>query len=282
MKDNINLDPVFPFLIRKRKEDENSQGSFKTNFYQLLHILEGSIFYRSNEGILKRNAVVSVFIPPLEGFKLRFKGPIYYYNVIINDLFFEELKLRTWDRRLFPFKKDKIIFFTFPKDKDERPTDIISLIMKNLLDEQEKEKTGYKDIIRLKLSELFINLARVSLAKSKIEQEPVPDISASAKGFNEILNYIQENYTESLTLQDVADFAGYSPSYFSRYFKNNTNICLFEYINRIRIKKACLLLKKTNETVLEIAYTVGYNNVSFFNRYFKKITNLSPVEYRRR
>ena len=54
----------------------------------------------------------------------------------------------------------------------------------------------------------------------------------------------------------------------------------FEYINRIRIQKACLMLKRGNLQITEIAFAVGYNNLSFFYRYFSKIMKMTPREYR--
>jgi AraC-like DNA-binding protein len=56
---------------------------------------------------------------------------------------------------------------------------------------------------------------------------------------------------------------------------------LFEYINRTRIRKACLLLRQPGLPVTAIALDVGYNSVSFFNRYFRRVMNVSPREYRR-
>jgi transcriptional regulator GlxA family with amidase domain len=68
---------------------------------------------------------------------------------------------------------------------------------------------------------------------------------------------------------------------FSRRFKARTGYPLFEYINRLRVKRAAALLKRTDMGVLDIALAVGYNNLSFFNRYFRRLTGLTPAEYRR-
>lgn len=57
---------------------------------------------------------------------------------------------------------------------------------------------------------------------------------------------------------------------------------MFEYLNRIRIQKSCLFLKRSSMSIVEIAFSVGYNNLSHFNRYFRRIMGMSPREYRNR
>ena len=70
---------------------------------------------------------------------------------------------------------------------------------------------------------------------------------------------------------------GLNPSYFSRAFKREIGVSVFELINSVRIQKACVMLKRTDMPIIEVAYAVGYNNISFFNRYFRKIMNASPI-----
>jgi AraC-like DNA-binding protein len=78
----------------------------------------------------------------------------------------------------------------------------------------------------------------------------------------------------------MAGLSGFNPSYFSRAFKHKAGMPLFEYVNHLRIRKACILLKRSALSIIEIAFSVGYNNISFFNRYFRKIMKMSPREYR--
>ena len=65
-----------------------------------------------------------------------------------------------------------------------------------------------------------------------------------------------------------------SPASFSREFKGLSGSPLFEFINKVRIHKACSLLKHSDASVTAIAMDVGYNNVSFFNRYFRRIPSI--------
>jgi len=96
----------------------------------------------------------------------------------------------------------------------------------------------------------------------------------------DLTDYIQRHYTEEFSLSELAEKYRISSSYLSALFKQQTGMPLFEYINHVRIEKACLLLKRNQQPIIDIAYAVGYNNLSFFNRYFRKIMKQSPREYR--
>jgi AraC-like DNA-binding protein len=108
-----------------------------------------------------------------------------------------------------------------------------------------------------------------------------PNRTRQPEGIDGVIAAIEANYTDEYSLADLASGLGLTPSYFSHLFHQTAGMPLFEYINTIRIRKACTLLKRTGMSILEIAYAVGYNNLSFFNRYFKKVMNMSPREYKR-
>ncbi len=92
--------------------------------------------------------------------------------------------------------------------------------------------------------------------------------------------YVEERYAEQFCLDFFTAKCAMNTSDFSRRFKELAGCPLFEYLNRQRIARACVLLKSTRLGVLEIAERVGYNNLSFFNRYFQRIMGASPRSYR--
>ncbi|GAB6090259.1 helix-turn-helix domain-containing protein [Spirochaeta dissipatitropha] len=99
---------------------------------------------------------------------------------------------------------------------------------------------------------------------------------------SDALIYIDRNFSRQFTLEFFTNRCALNSSSFSRLFKQSTDSSLFEYINQVRIRQACYLLKRSRSSILEIALSLGYNNISFFNRYFRRITGCSPSEYRRR
>ena len=71
-----------------------------------------------------------------------------------------------------------------------------------------------------------------------------------------------------------------SYKYFSRYFKNTFNTTLSDYIMKLRLERAELLLTSTSLPVTDISLQTGFNNISFFIRSFKQAYGLTPLQYR--
>lgn len=96
----------------------------------------------------------------------------------------------------------------------------------------------------------------------------------------DLKNHIASYYSHSLILSDLTSAYRFNDKYIGRIFKKHTGFSFAEYLNRVRIQKACILLKTTDKKMIEIALSVGYENISYFNRTFKKVTGLTPLEYR--
>lgn len=97
---------------------------------------------------------------------------------------------------------------------------------------------------------------------------------------SKIHNYINSNFRKDITLNEIAGYVQMNPTSICRYFKNKTNKTMFEYLNEIRIEHACKLLAHSNLTISQIAYDVGFNNISHFNKQFKTVTKQTPTMYR--
>lgn len=95
-----------------------------------------------------------------------------------------------------------------------------------------------------------------------------------------ILRYIQKNYEKKITVSEVASVAGMNEQYFCRYFKKNTGKTLTEYLNDIRIERACHELLETQDKIIEIAGRCGYDNIGYFIKRFQKCKGVTPTKYR--
>ncbi|AZU61737.1 hypothetical protein CHR53_10865 [Neobacillus mesonae] len=102
----------------------------------------------------------------------------------------------------------------------------------------------------------------------------------SLKSVQKAMDYIEKNYLNSITLEDVATFVHLSPTYFSRLFKGTTGKNFIEYITYLRIEKAKAMLMDLNYTVYQIASEVGYSNSHYFSRVFKSLVGKTPSDYR--
>lgn len=101
-----------------------------------------------------------------------------------------------------------------------------------------------------------------------------------SRRINYAISYIQDHFSEQVTLTQIAGNIGMSESAFSHFFKKRTNRNFIDYLNDIRIGYASKLLYETTQTVSEICYASGFNNISNFNRIFKRKKGHTPSEYR--
>ncbi len=96
-----------------------------------------------------------------------------------------------------------------------------------------------------------------------------------------VKQYVQEHYSQPITLESVCEVAGFSPSYFSALFKKETGEGFAKYLTHVRMERAKELLQQTNLPVSEICVQVGYSDLKHFTQNFKKDTNLNPGQYRK-
>lgn len=95
----------------------------------------------------------------------------------------------------------------------------------------------------------------------------------------EVVDYINLNIENELTLKSIADTMHVNPSHLSRKFKSDTNMTIIDYINQKRVEEAKLYIESGNISFTEIALMVGFNDLNYFGRVFKKITSLTPSQY---
>lgn len=98
---------------------------------------------------------------------------------------------------------------------------------------------------------------------------------------NQAVNYIFDHYDADIALDEVAGHVKMSPTYFSKFFKKATGHRFIEFVNGLRINKACEQLAHSDEPITEICFTVGFNNIANFNRRFYDLKKMTPSEYRK-
>lgn len=96
-----------------------------------------------------------------------------------------------------------------------------------------------------------------------------------------INDYILRNFHKQITLKEVAEEANMATTTFCNFFKEHYRMTFIEYVNQIRIGHFCKLISEKDKSILEAAYTCGFNSVANFNRQFKKLKGMSPSEFKR-
>jgi YesN/AraC family two-component response regulator len=137
------------------------------------------------------------------------------------------------------------------------------------------EKTSKDDILNLK-SCLYRLSAIIYEKITFVEQN-----SSDSDLLHLLLQYIQENYKQDITLLDISSSLNYDYHYLSRFFNKNVGISFKEFLNSHRINFCVEQLIDTKKSVSEIALNGGFNNVRCLNRCFKDIMGITPSEYRK-
>lgn len=146
-------------------------------------------------------------------------------------------------------------------------------------EEMQQKQTGYQMMVKAILMQ-FLGLVYRNLN----QYESTPEQRDAAKSYNRlrpVLEYINLHFgEEQFFLDQLASLVHMNRTYFSTYFKKVMQTGVFDYINRLRIERACTMLAGTDRPVAEIALGCGFENISYFNRRFKQQVGQTPLQYR--
>lgn len=148
-----------------------------------------------------------------------------------------------------------------------------------MLDTLADEKEGFYSVINFItiLYELSLFENSRTLASSSFAHT---DDNADSRRVTKIYEYINNNYCHQIGLDNLASLVGMTPTALSRFFKLRSGKTITEYIIDIRLGHATRKLVDTTDSITEICYQCGFNNLSNFNRIFKKNKECTPKEFR--
>lgn len=126
----------------------------------------------------------------------------------------------------------------------------------------------------------FFDTLRNLLPKENLKKFSIQLPNTDDQRLNSITEDLRLRINEPLTLEDVAKKNGISVRSMTRLFQNRLHLSFIQYIKMLRIIRAMELIKDTDLTITEIAYEVGYSNISAFSNTFIQLTNMRPTEFR--
>ena len=160
----------------------------------------------------------------------------------------------------------------FQQEEYQRLSDLILEIRQ----ECDRKAYMYQEKIRGLLQSFVVELVRIHNVKNEMSRKNPRNFQIAPA-----LNHVKNHYHDDIRIQDLADVCGLSESHFRRIFLECMNITPNDYVNVVRVHEASNLLLKSHATMEEIAYRVGYGNVSTFNRNFKRILGMTPYQWKR-
>ncbi len=241
----------------------NKVGSFKNmhNEIELMYVYEGKVkaYYNLSEYTLSAGDLIIIFPNIIHSFE------------IIED---SAHLLAIFDKTIFPsFLQTftaKCVSGAPIVSLSNLPPDT-SFCLEQIVNNKELQQKsniteGYLMVV---LERMLSNLTLSDLSEEK-----------NTEWIHLSLKYLNDNYTQNITLENMAKDLMVSKYHLSRKFNARIGFSIFEYINRLRVQKAISLIESSDMLIIDIAYECGFDSLSTFFRVFKKITDKSPKTYR--
>ena len=154
------------------------------------------------------------------------------------------------------------------------------------IDDLRLRQPARERIVQLEVEARLLRFAD-DLAAQGVRSKPGPKASPvcdpnSADRIRQMLAFIAQNYTDQITVEHIGKSAGLHPNYAMNLFRKTVGTTLGNYITRLRVSRAQQLLATSNDKVVDVALSSGFNSLSRFNDVFKKASGRSPREYRER
>lgn len=153
--------------------------------------------------------------------------------------------------------------------------------IRRIFDEMHEEKEAAEACSSMLIQSDIVRLYSLLVRHFERQTQPENQSVARFESFQQVLRYITENYTESITLSQIAKEINYTPAYVSTLFVTYAGVNFKNYLDSFRIGKAVELVKYTDLTVPDVAASCGYENVRTFQYAFKRITGQAPSEMRK-
>jgi len=167
----------------------------------------------------------------------------------------------------------------------EYDTEVHHIVKKGILDIYELYYST-SELSEVRIYETFIGIL-ITLRDFQLKKQfdciesNHEKIGEYSKMFDKVFRYIDNNYMYDITLENLADFSGYSKYHFSRIFTQYSSVSYIDYLNEKRIKEAENMLLNDNISITEIAVRSGFKSLATFNRAFKKLKHCTPSEFKR-
>ncbi len=150
---------------------------------------------------------------------------------------------------------------------------ILSTLVMEVIGEMQQKESNYRQCVRGLFDALISKFSRHALEQVSVSVEKRTPIAPA-------LRYIDTHYMDDFKMDDLAAMCMMSSSYFRRIFTETMGLGPLEYLNQIRIMRACALLQMTDLSILEICESVGFGSLSSFNRHFSSAMGQPPTAWR--
>ncbi len=284
MKDALLKEPMFmpdiSFPVKVSYLDLKDLGGYFSRHWhehmEFLYFLEGQgrIECENNEIEVSDGDLLVINSNEIHGGHLISESLKYYCIIVDIGLLQNNLIGNSEAKYIIPIRDNRILF----KNQIQEDEEIISCAEK-IIKEYEIRQEGYELLITSYIYQIIALLLREHVA-AVLTEKNYELRKKRLIHFSKVLQYIDKHYEQDVDIEFLAKMAHISTSHFYPVFKEITGKTPTHYINFVRIEKAEELLKNSEMNVTEVAFTVGFNDLSYFCRLFKRYKGISPSAVR--
>lgn len=275
----FTTDAQFPFFIQYGGHEADTSLHQHMDFSELVIVLNGNATHIVNDeaSFIKKGNVFVINGGTTHGFK----DPV---DFKICNIMFKPEMLRTAGPDLKTSNGFQALFILEPfyrhihayKSKlnmSISSLEYVSSLISVMVEEYRMKLQGYQTMLASRFMELVVYLSR-----QYDNQETVLD--SSLMHLANAISYIEDHYLETITLEEIAARSNISVRHLNRIFRDYYQTTPIAYLQRLRLERACSLLKQTSLPITEISYECGFNDSNYLARLFKKTYGVSPKSYR--
>ncbi|WP_141434009.1 response regulator [Bacillus sp. 03113] len=260
----IGLSNIYKEWANTHKSYKESKEAFQMGIFFNQVITYYSHLQKNNDTVMKQ-----IIIDIEDHFKKQ--------EVIFDQIYplLDQILITSIENKIYP-DKSKYIYYLFIQSFSKYIQHNFDLDIERILGEKIQifeSINGFRSI-------QDINYWIKSLISRTIQYLDENKISYKEKLIGDVKNYLNSNFDQCISLDDIGKCFHISPAYISSIFSKLVGVTIFDYMTEIRVTRAKVLLRTTNEKIHKICQQVGYENPRYFNHVFKKKVGKSPTEYR--
>ena len=233
------------------------------NFFEIEFLVEGSGKQIINDKEYLWVPGSIAFFSPTDFHEIIVDSPMRYYNISFDF----ELVSKEIIKKMMDVEENMMCSSDIEKEHFEK---IASMLV---------------DAVKFPLmfnTEYAVSLLNSFLIGINQMSKRVLNLKTQLPAIKQAVLFMHANFSNKITLSDIAKSVHLSPSYFSELFREKSGITVSQYLLELRIDYAKKLLDSTNDSITDICFACGFTSLSNFMKNFKKTTNTSPLKYRKR
>lgn len=248
---------------------------------EIIYSRKGKVNIGVDEDIVQLEEGEIYFFPSGEAHYFLASPDSERYVFQFNLKLFDEKILRTSEDSLLSlFEYGEPLSRNWPEPLARKATELLINLYR--IEESKPAGTNYLSLGYLYqlMGEFYLNLPRrkekkKTTKRSTIQHKETLDL------LNQVFEYVENRYQDVITVEDIAKFVGFSPYYFTRFFKTNTGQTFMQFLTEYRLNQAKFILANEKIPMVDVAEKAGFASVKTFHHVFKEAVGQSPLQYQK-